>query len=167
MTSALRPVRAALFEAGRRDSAALLASARAAAAATTASAVAAADRVTAEARTRGRGDAEKYLAIQHSRGTAQARSVALRADRDGHDLLRSAARAAVDAQRSTVDSALARTVLVGILHAVLGAEATVQDCPDGGVIGVAGGRRLDLSLTSLTDRAFDEVLDELADEGAL
>jgi vacuolar-type H+-ATPase subunit E/Vma4 len=164
LVMALQPVRDDVIAAGGHDSAEALAAARAAAAATLAAATEQARQTSENARSRGRDDAAAYLAIQRSRRAMRVRADALRAHRTEYDELKSAALEAVAALRTSPDDSELRRSLVGIAHAALGPGATVADSPDGGVVATAPGRRLDLSLTRLAERAFETVMDELAEE---
>ena len=88
----------------------------------------------------------------------------LRAERDDYEELRSAARAATFALRETADYEGQRRLLAAVVRRVLGADATIVDSADGGVVGSTTGRHLDLSFSMLVERALDEVLNELAEE---
>lgn len=46
-------------------------------------------------------------------------------------------------------------------YAVLGSDADVVDHPDGGVVAVAGQRRLDLSLAAIAEHTLDHVVPEV------
>jgi len=56
--------------------------------------------------------------------------------------------------RLAEDPAL-RGRLVAAVWARLGPDATVLDAAGGGVVGVAAGRRIDLSLAAVAERAVD------------
>jgi vacuolar-type H+-ATPase subunit E/Vma4 len=164
LVMALQSVRDEVIAAGRHESAEVLAAARATADAMMAAARQRARQTTEEALARGRDDAAAYLAIQRSRRAMRARADALRTERAAYDRLRSAALEAVATLRTAPDYPELRRNLVDIARAALGPGATVDDSPDGGVVGNAPGRRLDLSLTALAESAFDAVMDELAEE---
>jgi hypothetical protein len=164
LMAALQPVRDAVLAAARRDSAEAVAAASATATATIAEASERARQTTEEARTRGRDDALAYLAIQRSRNAMRARADALHTQRAEYDRLRSAAIDAAAAIRTAPGYPELRKSLVDIAYAALGPGATLNDSSDGGVVANAPGRRLDLSLTTLAGRAFDTVMDSLAEE---
>jgi hypothetical protein len=158
---ALEPVRVAVTDDGRRDSARTLAVAQARADATMDTAREEARAMTEHARTQGRSDADAYLATQQSRAMVGARSRTLESEQAGYQWLRSTAREAVIAWARSRGPAL-RPLLEQAARAALGPDTAVEESGDGGVIGRVAGRRVDLSLNAVTDRAFDEVLNERA-----
>jgi hypothetical protein len=154
---ALAPVRAALLAAAEADAAALLAAADAEVAAAVAAAEAQAAELVARARAEGAADAETMLAADRARGGREARRIALAARREAYELLRDRARAGVAALPAdpAYPAILAR--LTARARALLGADAEIAPHPDGGVLGSAPGRRCDLSLPALADRAVDSL----------
>jgi vacuolar-type H+-ATPase subunit E/Vma4 len=155
--AALAPVRTALVAAAEADAAATLAAADAEAAATVAAAEARAAELVARARADGAADAESMLAADRARGRREGRRIVLAARSQAYDGLRHRARAAVVALRT--DPAYEAIVegLAGRARALLGADAVITRHPYGGVLGSAPGRRCDLSLPTLADRAFDSL----------
>ncbi|GAA1331413.1 hypothetical protein [Actinocatenispora thailandica] len=152
MTDLLEPVRLALT-----------AQARAAARAEVADAESWARTALAEARRR----ATAAVAAARTE-VAEAARLAARADADDADRRLTRARLTARAEahrrlRERVRETLrlrcsdpaVRERMAATIRSVLGEPARTGDAPGGGMLGTAGGRRLDLSVTALTDRAMD------------
>ncbi|MFY1670255.1 hypothetical protein ACN27G_09880 [Plantactinospora sp. WMMB334] len=114
-----------------------------------------ADRIRRSARAEGTAGAATANAIARGQAARQARALVLAERREAYERLRRAAREAV-ARIGTEPGV--REQLVLAVRAALGPDARIVDTPDGGVRGVTGDRRLDLSLTGFADRAVDAVL---------
>jgi vacuolar-type H+-ATPase subunit H len=155
--AALAPVRTALVAAAQADAAAALAAAEAEATATVAAAEAQAAELVARARAEGAADAEAMLAADRARGGREARRIVLAARRQAYDLLRGRARAGVAALRADPAYPAILERLTARARALLGADAGIAPHPDGGVLASAPGRRCDLSLPALADRAVDSL----------
>jgi vacuolar-type H+-ATPase subunit E/Vma4 len=150
----LEPVRAALLARARADAAAVDVAASRAAARTLADAQKEVARITAGARESGEREARAALAADRMRVRRQARGTVLAAQREGYEQLRTAARAAL---RLWGTEAAAREALVRKAREVLGPDAVLRDAPGGGILAEHAGRRLDLSLDALADRALEAV----------
>jgi hypothetical protein len=96
------------------------------------------------------------LAADLARARQQARVVVLAARREAYEHLRAVARAAVSGIAAEPGYPALRARLADAVRHVLGADADITAAPGGGVRGAVTGRRLDLSLTRLADRAVDE-----------
>lgn len=153
-SAALDPVRAALLSAAGVDARREVAAAQQQADTVIAQARARAKSILDDAETQGRADAEALLARERIRAQQAAREVELRAQRETYEELRR--RVAERVTRWRGDPRL-RQGLAARIHAVLGAAAEVIDTPDGGAIGLAGRRRLDLSLQAVASRAVDDL----------
>jgi hypothetical protein len=156
--AALAPLRAALAEHAKREGTQALADADAAVAAEVAAAAEEAERIRDRARASGAADATLFAAAERARIDREAREEVLRAQREEYDSLRDAARAAAAALRLAPDFLRLRQALDSYARAVLGPEAVVSNADDGGVVASTPGRRMDLSLATLADRAVDSVL---------
>jgi len=161
LDAALAPVRDALFGAARSDAAERLGKARQAAAHERCAADEEAARIRSGAREAGAADAAAALAADLAAARQQARAVILAARREAYEQLRAAARAAVSRLAAEPEYPALRARLADAVRQVLGAGADITDVPGGGVRGAVPGRRLDLSLTVLVDRAVDECGGEL------
>jgi hypothetical protein len=82
----------------------------------------------------------------------------LAAQRAEYEELRDAARRAVAQLCEEPGYQRLRRRMTAALQGLLGDDAQVHDAPGGGAIAIATGRRADLSLTRLADRAVDTVL---------
>jgi vacuolar-type H+-ATPase subunit E/Vma4 len=157
LPAALQPVRAALLAAARADADATRARGHADADAVTAAARAQAAQLTAQARRQGSADA----ATEAARATAAARRAAhqsvLTARARAYRDLREQARPAVAGLAAEPGFAALRARLTAALRRRLGPGAGVRDSADGGLVGQAGSRRVDLSLSGFADRAVDTV----------
>lgn len=158
LADALVPVREALLASARDDAAATRSRSTADARTALASAAEQAEQIRRRARLEGIADADAAVAADRRDAQRDARAMVLRARREAYDRLREAARARVRALRDEPDFPAARQRLEGAVHARLGPDARIVDSPDGGLIGVTAGRRLDLSLRHFADRATDTVL---------
>jgi vacuolar-type H+-ATPase subunit E/Vma4 len=160
--AALEPVRTALLDGARAEGDALLAAADAEVAATVAAANADAAAAVDEARAQGERDAAVVRAAERARARRQARSVVLRAQRAGYDELCRRSRVAAEGLRTEPGYPVLRHRLVALARAELGPQAVVHEDPDGGVVAEAPGRRLDLRLGTLAERAVDGLGEEVA-----
>ncbi|HEY6749358.1 MAG TPA: hypothetical protein VI357_27040 [Mycobacteriales bacterium] len=151
---ALAPVRAALIASAEADAAALLATADGAGGAVAEARERAAELV-ARARAEGAANAAAVLAADRARAHRDGRRIVLAAQREAYEQLRRQARAAVTALRADPGYDRLRARLVGRVEAVLGPGATIVEHPGGGVVGSVPGRRCDLSLPAIADRAVD------------
>lgn len=154
MDSALEPVRAALLRRATTEAERECAEAQRQANAALAEARARARSILDDAEARGRADAETLLHFERTRARQAAREVVLHAQREVYEELRR--RVVDEVTRLRADPGL-RQRLAARVRAVLGAEAEVIDAPDGGVIGQAAQRRLDLSLQTVASRAVEEL----------
>ncbi|MEI5525559.1 hypothetical protein WB401_13440 [Streptomyces brasiliscabiei] len=160
---ALDPVRAELIRAARADAQALSARAATEAAAVLDRASAEAGAILDEARRQGETDgatASRELLLRARRG---ARSRTLSARREAYDDLRGAIAERAGELRRRDDYADLRGRLERLVRALLGPGAEVTEPPEGGVVGRAPGRRVDLSLNALADRALDRLGGEVRD----
>jgi len=151
----LEPVRAALLAAARADAAAVLVAADEDEAATMAAARAQVADLVGAARREGAADAAAMLAADRARGRREARRIELCARQEVLDQLRSRARAAVTALRDDPGYGRLRDRLAARARELAGPDAVISEPPDGGVVAVSAGRRWDLSLPALAERAVD------------
>jgi hypothetical protein len=158
--AALAPVRAALAEHARREGEQAVADAEAAGVAERTAAAAMAEEILDRARTAGAADATAFAAAERARIDRDVREGVLRARREEYDSLHGAARAAAAALRLAPDYPRLRHALVTYARFLLGPDAIVVEAGagGGGVVGSAPGRRVDLSLATLADRAVESVL---------
>ncbi|WNZ06584.1 hypothetical protein [Streptomyces sp. 11x1] len=154
---ALDPVRAEMLRAARTDAEALSARAATEAAAVLDGAGAGAAAVLDEARRQGEADGATAARDLLLRARREARSRILSARREAYDDLRRAIADRVGELRRTDDYADLRGRLERLARALLGPDAEVTEHPEGGVVARAPGRRVDLSLTALADRALDRL----------
>jgi hypothetical protein len=152
--AALEPVRAALLRAARSDADGAEAAAAGAGERQVREATVEAERLRDRARADGAADAAASLAVLRARTGRAARATVLAARREEYEALRAAARIALAelARDPTVHMRL-----IAVARARLGAGATIEDLPDGGVVATDGARRLDLSLAGFADRAVDHI----------
>jgi vacuolar-type H+-ATPase subunit E/Vma4 len=162
--AALAPVRDALLAAARRDADAVRERSAAAAARTLSAARDAAAQIRAEARARGVEDAATAMASERSRARRRAHAAVLAARREEYESLRTAARSALAELRDDDGYPLLRQHMADAARRLLGPEAQLTEATDGGVIGRAAGRRLDLSLAGFADRAVDAVVADVDQE---
>lgn len=152
--AALAPVRAALIAAAETDAAALLAAADTGDGAV-AEARARAAKLVADARAEGAADAAAVLAADSARAHRDGRRIVLAAKKEAYEQLRRQARAAATALREDPAYERLRDRLAARATALLGPGVTITEHPDGGVVGSVRGRRCDLSLPAIADRAVD------------
>jgi hypothetical protein len=162
--ASLVPVRAALHVSARRDGERAVADADAATAAAQAVATAEAEQILAEARSAGAADAAAFAATERARADRRAREALLAAQREEYDGLRDAARTAASALRLDPGWPRLRARLLAAARALLGPDAVIGDATGGGVAGRVPGRRLDLSLAVLADRALASVAQSIMDD---
>jgi vacuolar-type H+-ATPase subunit E/Vma4 len=160
-TDALSPVRAGLLRAAHADAEALLAHAEREAAALLDQAGAEARAILDEARRQGEADGSDAARDLLVRARRDARSRVLAARREAYQELRREAAERVRALRQTDGYTSLRAWLEQRARALLGPAADVSEHADGGVVARAPGRRIDLSLTALADRAVDCVRGEV------
>ncbi len=153
--AAVEPVRAALLRAARQDADAVLAGAREQAAAVLDGARGRAEAILAEARRQGAADGAAAGAADLLRARRAARATALAARAEAYRELRRAVAARLEDLRGSPEYPRLRELLAERARRLLGAEVPVGEPPDGGVLAVAGDRRVDLGLTALADRALE------------
>jgi vacuolar-type H+-ATPase subunit E/Vma4 len=160
-TDALSPVRAGLLRAAHADAEAVLTHAEREAAALLDQARAEARAILDEARRQGGADGSDAARDLLVKARRDARSRTLAARREAYqELLREAAER-VRALRGTDGYASLRAWLEQRARVLLGPAAEVSEHADGGVVARAPGRRVDLSLTTLADRAVDRIRGEV------
>lgn len=153
----LAPVEAALRGQAEADARATLDEAQRLADEVRATARAQAEEILAASRAEGEEQARAAVAARLVRRRREARDLVLAAQRDLYDKLRHASR---DAARSLRDDPGYSEMLRRLTQramAAMGPDASVQESPDGGVVAVAGSRRLDLSLPVLAEREVDRL----------
>ncbi|MFC3890743.1 hypothetical protein ACFOWZ_04605 [Lentzea rhizosphaerae] len=155
---ALAPVIAALLARARTEAEQELADARREADSTLAEARTEARRILSEAAAAGRAAAAESIVIEHERARREARALELAVQREIYDDF--AHRVAGAVSRAFTDP-LMRARLVASVRAELGPDASVRDGDGGGVLGVAPGRRLDLGVQAVTERAVEALGDEV------
>ncbi|MFE8969844.1 hypothetical protein ACFYMR_24980 [Streptomyces albogriseolus] len=154
---ALHPVRAELLRAARADADALLARTGQETAALLDRARAEARTVLDEARRQGEADGADGARELLVRARREARSRTLAARRESYDELRREVTARVGALRLTDGYADLLERLGHRARVLLGPGAEVTGHPEGGVLARAPGRRADLSLPALAERALDRL----------
>ncbi|MFF5187334.1 hypothetical protein ACFY30_26820 [Streptomyces sp. NPDC000345] len=154
-TDALQPVRAELLRAAHADAEALLAGAEREAAATIAQARAQAGAILDDARRQGETDGLDAARDLLVRARRQARSRTLSARREAYEEVRREAAERVRALRRADGYASLRERLEQRARTLLGPDARVTEHADGGVVAQVPGKRVDLSLTALAERALD------------
>lgn len=152
----LAPVRDALLAAARSEAAEVSARAGQAAAETRAAARRQAAAVLDRARAEGEAAADQALAAERIRARREAHRVSLAARRRAWEQLRSQCRAAAAALAADPGYPQLSALLVEAARSRLGDGATfVVDGPEGpGVVARDAGRRVDLRLEVLADRAL-------------
>jgi len=153
--TALAPVREALLAAAHTDAQATAQSAEWRAVDGLAAARQAATGLIAQARSEGSAEAAGLVATDQARARRQARAVVLTAQRDLYDELRACSRAAVARLRDDPDYPRMLARLSDRARAALGSAAVLGEPEDGGIVATDGVRRVDFSLPTLADRAFD------------
>ncbi|MEU2287471.1 V-type ATP synthase subunit E [Streptomyces sp. NPDC013178] len=156
-TDALHPVRAELLRAAHADAEALLSRADQEADALLDQARAEARAILQEARRQGEADGEGAARDLLVRARREARSRTLAARREAYEELRRGAAERVRDLRRTGGYTSMRERLEHRARLLLGPGAEVGEHADGGVVARAPGRRADLSLTALADRALDRM----------
>lgn len=161
LDAALSPVREALLTQSRADGDGIREQSEADAREAATAATAEADRIRAAARAEGEAQASAEVAAALSQARTEARAVVLAARLESYLRLRSAARDAVAGMGAEAE---VRQRLVAAIRATLGPKALIVDLPDGGMVGVTTGRRIDLSLTGFADREVDAQIGHEAEE---
>jgi hypothetical protein len=168
MVAALAPVTGALLAAAKAEAAQRMAAANAMTAQTLARAQSRVDSALASARAAAAADAAGASAAERARGRREARAVVLAAHREAVEALLAAARDAAAKLVNDPEYPGWRDRLAAQAVQALGPEAVVREEPEGGVVAVAGARRIDLRLPGLAEQAVAELGVELglAPEGA-
>ncbi|MET9848340.1 hypothetical protein [Streptomyces ossamyceticus] len=157
----LHPVRAGLLRAAHADAEARLARAEQEAAALLARARAEARAILDDARRQGEADGSDAARDLLVRARRETRSRTLAARRAAYEGLHREAAERVRALRGTDGYASLRQWLEQRARILLGPAAEVSEHADGGVVARVPGRRVDLSLTTLADRALDRMRGEV------
>ncbi|MEU9836436.1 hypothetical protein AB0D67_33290 [Streptosporangium sp. NPDC048047] len=159
---ALEPVAAALVRRARLDADAVIAAAGRDAERTLAEARRAARDTVEEAAERGAAEGRAHARVTRIRAGRRARAVELAARREVLEELRERAVAAVTALRD--DPCYPRLVerLTELARASGGADLTVREHPEGGIVAEGRDRRVDCSLPALAGRAVDALGAETA-----
>lgn len=157
--AALEPVRTALRTAAEETAAQLRTDAADHAAALLAAARAEAQSILASAAQEGRDAARAEAALRSARARRRARELVLAQRSSLRRELRRRAREAAAGLTADPRYPELRARLAGQCTALLGPDATVSESPEGGVIAVAGTRRLDLSLPVLAELALESMPD--------
>lgn len=156
-TDALDPVRSGLLRAAHADADALLARTEREAAARLDQARAEARAILDEARRQGEADGADAARDLLVRARREARSRTLSARRKPYEDLRREAAERVRELRRADGYAALRERLEQRARVLLGTGAEVTEHADGGVVAQVPGRRVDLSLTVLAERALDSM----------
>ena len=154
---ALAPVRTALLDRARADADAALEQADAAAAAVLAAARAQAEALLHEARAEGRRDAADVRVREAARARREARTTVLRAQQAVYTDLRHRAGTAVRQLRADPCYPALLDRLRGQALAELGPDAKLSEASEGGLVAEVPGRRPDLTLAALAERAVDDL----------
>ncbi|WP_406411460.1 hypothetical protein [Streptomyces sp. NBC_01614] len=154
---ALNPVRAGLLRAAHSDAEVLLARAEREADALVEQARTKARTILDEARRQGEADGADTARGLLVKARRDARSRILAVRRESYEELRRAAAERVRELRGTSGYASLRERLERRARVLLGPRVEVSEHPEGGVVGRAPGRRVDLSLAELADRALDRM----------
>jgi vacuolar-type H+-ATPase subunit E/Vma4 len=157
LAAAVEPVRSALLATALSDADAVRARARGEADAVVVAAEAQAAQLTAEARRQGGAEATAAAAAATAAARRQAHRAVLAARARAYRTLREQARVAVAGMAAEPGYTALRQRLTAAVHRILGPDARVRDSGDGGLVGEAGTRRVDLSLAGFADRAVDAV----------
>jgi vacuolar-type H+-ATPase subunit E/Vma4 len=151
----LQPLRAALIANAQAKAQAIRAGAEADGREVLAAAKAEADAVLATARAQGTADVEAALSLERAHDARAARGLLLAAQQRAYDKLRQQAR---DAVRSLLRDPARRSQLADTLRHRVGAGATVNDHPDGGLLATGpNGRGADASVHALVDVALAQL----------
>ncbi|MFJ9902215.1 hypothetical protein ACIRVK_04800 [Streptomyces sp. NPDC101152] len=156
-TEALDPVRAELLRAAHADAEAVMDRAEQEAATLLDRARAEASAILEEARQQGEADGAAAARDRLVRARREARSRTLAARREAYETLRHNTAVRVGKVRRTAEYAELRKRLERRARVLLGPTAEVTEHPGGGVVACTPGRRVDLSLTALADRALDRM----------
>lgn len=156
-TDALDPVRSELLRAAHADADALLTRAEREASARLDHARAEARAILEDARRQGEADGADAARDRLVRARREARSRALSARRKPYEDLRRKAAEQVRELRRADSYASLRARLEQRARVLLDPGAEVTEHADGGVVAQVPGRRVDLSLTALADRALDSM----------
>lgn len=154
---ALHPVRAGLLRAAHDDADTLSARAEREAAARLDQARAEARAILEDARRQGEADGADAARDRLVRARREARSRTLSARREPYEELRREAAERVRELRRADGYPLLRERLERHARVLLGPGAELTEHTDGGVVAQVPGRRVDLSLTALADRALDSM----------
>jgi hypothetical protein len=114
-----------------------------------------AEAVRHEARVQGEADGQGVLVAERARARRRARATVLAAQGEAYTKLRDRARLAVAALREDPGYPALRDRLTAEATEMVGADASVTESPEGGVVAEAPGRRAALTLTALADRVLD------------
>ncbi|MCF4136744.1 hypothetical protein L1856_07530 [Streptomyces sp. Tue 6430] len=152
---ALHPVRTELLRTAHADAEALSARAEEEAAARVGQAEDQARSILEEARRQGRADGADAARDRLVAARRQARSRTLSARREPYEELRRRAAGRVRELRRADGYAALRERLEQRARTLLGPDAEVTEPADGGVVARIPGKRVDLSLTALAERALD------------
>lgn len=152
--AALAPLRSALLARARAEAGQEVAEAERQADSLLTQARATAQAILDTAASLGRSDAETVIAAKRNQARRAARLRELAAQREVYDELHRRVAAAV---ARLADEPTLRDRLLAEIRAVLGPDATVLDVPGGGVVGHVPGRRVDLSLRAVAERAVEEL----------
>jgi vacuolar-type H+-ATPase subunit H len=148
----LAPVREALLARARADAATSVEGAAAHAAEVLERARTEAAEILEQARRDGEREAAAVLAREAARSHREAREIVLASQRGAYQLLHQQVRAAVCSLRSEPGYPPLLERLRHQAQGELGPDAVIREHPEGGVVGEARERRLDLSLPTLADR---------------
>ena len=152
--AALEPTRAALAAAAQAEGADLVARARQEADRVLAEGRARADQILAEAAAQGTHAARQAAARRSARVRREAHELVLTAQSTLQDELRRELIARIGAEVHGPRGPAWREVLAARCRADLGPGASLTPGPDGGVVGVLGSRRLDLSVPVLAEEVL-------------
>ncbi|HEU5426644.1 MAG TPA: hypothetical protein VFU74_07220 [Actinocrinis sp.] len=158
---ALDPVRARLIRRAEQDAGALIAAARAEAASTVESARVQARAILDEARAQGEALAAQQSAGLLSRSRRRARALELDAQRAVYDEVCDKISRAVGELKQTPGYPGLRAELERRACALVGPRAHMADHARGGIVAWVPGRRVDLSLTAIAERAVDGLGEEV------
>jgi vacuolar-type H+-ATPase subunit E/Vma4 len=156
-TDALGPVRSALLARARADAAAEVARAEAEARGTLEEAGRRADAVREEARSRGEADAHAVLVAMQARSRREARSVVLGAQSEVVAALRDRVHAGLGGLRDDPTFGDMERRLEAQARTLLGPDARLTPDPSGGFVAESAGRRAELTLAAVADRALDRL----------
>jgi len=161
MAAALAPVREALLARAQGERARVLEAVDEQTAAVTAAAEQEAASLLAQAREQGSADAALVAAAEESRARRESRALVLGAQHDAYEELRRRSVEAVGRLRDDPAYPQLQDRLRQEAIAQLGPAAEVVEDPAGGVVAVAGGRSVDLSLPVVALRAVDALGDRV------